>query len=117
MEDENDVRKGQLVQQLFDCCHSVKHSITITLGRTYPNLFELGKSLLESRLAMDLRHIMGIGKVFSFEDTVSSKEETESRLKELEFELENHIKLGIPEKVSETLHQLNEAIIEKNPCR
>ncbi|RNC99895.1 response regulator [Lysinibacillus halotolerans] len=113
LEDENDVRKGQLVQQLFDCCHSVKHSITITLGRTYPNLFELGKSLLESRLAMDLRHIMGIGKVFSFEDTVSSKEETESRLKELEFELENHIKLGIPEKVSETLHQLNEAIIEK----
>lgn len=113
LEHENDVRKGQLVQQLFDGCNALGHSVTITLGRTYPNLFELGKSLLESRLAMDLRHIMGTGKIFSFEDTASSKEETESRIKELESELENQIKLGIPEKVSETLNQLNKAILEK----
>ncbi|HZH58459.1 MAG TPA: response regulator, partial [Metabacillus sp.] len=69
LEDENDVRKGKLAQELFDSYRDLEHSITITLGRTYPNLFELGKSLLESHLAMDLRHIMGIGRVFSFEDT------------------------------------------------
>ncbi|HZH59531.1 MAG TPA: AraC family transcriptional regulator, partial [Metabacillus sp.] len=46
-------------------------------------------------------------------DTVSSKEGTEDRLKELESELESQIKLGIPEKVSETLDQLNKAIVEK----
>ncbi len=113
LEGENDVRKGQMAQELFHSYNVLEHSVTITLGRTYPNLFELGKSLLESRLAMDLRHIMGTGRIFSFEDTVSSKEETEDRLKELESELEIQIKLGIPEKVRETLNQLNKAILEK----
>lgn len=113
LEGENDIRKGQLVHELFECCTALQHSITITLGRTYPNLFELGKSLLESRLAMDLRHIMGTGKIFSFEETTSSKEETGNCLKELEMKLESQIKLGIPEKVSETLNQLNKTILEK----
>lgn len=110
---ECDRRKAQLAQELFDSFNDLEQSVTITLGRTYPNLFELGKSLLESRLAMELRHIMGTGRVFSFEDTVSNNEETEDRFKELESELESQIKLGIPAKVSETLNQLNIAIIEK----
>lgn len=111
LEDEDDIRKCKLAQQLFDSF--TDHSPTITLGRTYPNLFELGKSLLESRLAMEMKHIMGTCRVFSFEDTISSSEETENSLKELEIELESNIKLGIPEKVSKTLNQLNKVIVEK----
>nr|WP_106783478.1 response regulator [Lysinibacillus timonensis] len=113
LEDENDVRRGQLVQELFNYSNALEHFVTITLGRTYPNLFELGKSLLEARLALDMRHIMGTGKVFSYEDIATSKEETESCLKEIQLELENQIKLGIPEKVSETLKELNKTILRK----
>ncbi|MBU7591367.1 response regulator [Metabacillus halosaccharovorans] len=111
LDDEDDNRKCQLAQQLFDSF--TDHSPTITFGRTYPNLFELGKSLIESRLAMDMKHIMGTCRVFSFEDTVSSSEQTENRLKELEIELESNIKLGIPEKVSSTLKQLNKTIVDQ----
>ncbi|WP_307338264.1 response regulator [Metabacillus malikii] len=109
--DESDKRKGELAQQLSQML--TEHTVTITLGRTYPNLFELGKSLVESHLAMDVRHIIGTGRIISFEDTVSSNEEAENCLKGLELELETQIKLGIPDKVKETLNQLHKAIINK----
>lgn len=112
LKDEGDVRKGLLAQKIIESLNFVEDAVTITLGRSYPNVFEIGKSLVETRLAMDLKHIMGKGKVFSFEDTVSSKEEKEC-LKELESELESQIKLGIPDKVSEALDQLNKAIVER----
>jgi two-component system, response regulator YesN len=109
----NDTRKGQLANLIIHTLYEHDgQSATITLGRTYQNLFELGKSLLESRLAMDLRHIMGTGRVFSFEDTVSGEREADDSLHILESELESQIKLGIPEKVSETLTRLNNAILE-----
>ncbi len=111
LENDYDNRKWQLSQLLLDSFN--ENSVTITLGRTYSNLFELGKSLLESRLAMEMKHIMGTGKVFSFEDTVSSSSETEDKLKKVELELESQIKLGIPEKVRETLNELHHAIVEK----
>ncbi|MDW2878092.1 MULTISPECIES: response regulator [Bacillaceae] len=114
LDDENDLRKGKLANLMLHTLYEHDgQSATITLGRTYQNLFELGKSLLESRLAMDLRHIMGNGKVFSFEDTVSGEKEANDSLQMLESELECQIKLGIPEKVSEILGRLNKAILER----
>jgi two-component system, response regulator YesN len=110
LEQDHDVRKVQLAQDLSR--HLSKES-TITFGRTYPNRFELGKSYLESKLAMDMRHILGTGSVHSFEDTVASVEQSENQLHELEAKLENQINLGLPEKVKETLDELNLAILGK----
>lgn len=114
LEDEEDERKGQLAQVLFEkLCEQVDHQVTMTFGRTYANLFEVGKSFLEARLAMDMRHIMGTGTVFSLDDTMSNEETEEEPLHDLVARLETQIKTGLPEKANETLGQLSAAIVER----
>ncbi|WP_223588791.1 response regulator [Neobacillus bataviensis] len=114
LENENDARKGQLAQELFHILsHQTEETITITFGRTYPNMFEVGKSFLEARLAMDMRHIMGTGRVFSLDETVSTCEQKEDYVKELEWKLENQIKLGLPDKADDVLSELGKAIVER----
>ncbi|OLS40938.1 response regulator [Bacillus sp. MRMR6] len=115
LENEHDSSKGQLAQSLFDHLkkQQTEHPVTITLGRTYSNLFEIGQSFIEARLAMDMRHIMGTGRFFFFDETVSTGEQEEDYIKDLEAKLDNQIKLGLPEKVKETLDKLHKAILER----
>jgi two-component system, response regulator YesN len=114
LENEDDGRKGLLAEALFEqLSEQVDHQVTITHGRTYANLFEVGKSFLEARLAMDMRHIMGTGTVFSLDDTMSKEESEEEPLHDLVTKLETQIKTGLPEKANDTLAQLSAAIVER----
>lgn len=109
----DDPAKGRLAQELLEFVQQkVGQSVTISYGRTYANLFEIRNAFLESCLAMDLRHIMGTGRVISFEDTVSETEQHGNNLADLEIKIENQIKLGMPEKVKNALEQLHAAILE-----
>jgi two-component system, response regulator YesN len=108
LENGEDERKRQLAAGLME---EIPFHATITFGRTYPDLFEVGKSFLESRLAIEMRHIIGTGRLYSFEESVSGCEESETGLKQLEEKLENHIKAGLPEKVEESLEQLRAGIV------
>ncbi|MFP7295626.1 response regulator [Neobacillus niacini] len=114
LENDQDSRKGELAQALFNyLCKEIDDSITITHGRAYPNLFEVGKSFLEARVALDMRHIMGTGRVISLDETVSRCDQKEDLVLELEMKLENHIKSGLPEKANETLIELEKAIVDR----
>ena len=98
---ENDCDKSKktialdILEQLNN---QIDETATITIGRTYCNLFEMGTSFLESRLAMDMKHIMGTNRVYSIDDTMPSNLENSNILKELDDKFKNHIKLGIPKK-------------------
>ncbi|QCJ44708.1 response regulator [Bacillus sp. S3] len=114
MEQEEDERKRRLARALFkQLSEQVDHQVTMTFGRTYANLFEVGHSFLEARLAMDMRHIMGTGKLFSLDDTMSNEETEKKPLHDLVTKLETQIKSGLPEKANETLGQLSAAIVER----
>ncbi|SDN10847.1 response regulator [Bacillus sp. OK048] len=114
LENDQDSRKGELAKALFTyLSNEIDDAITITHGRAYPNLFEVGKSFLEARVAMDMRHIMGTGRVISLDETVSKCDKTENLVHDLEMKLENDIKSGLPEKVKETLIDLSTAIVDR----
>ncbi|WP_251551573.1 response regulator [Neobacillus muris] len=113
LENDFDGTKAMLAQELFDFVkQKAKQPVTICYGRTYANLFEIRKAFLEACLAMDLRHIMGTGRVISFEDTVSKVEQQENEIVELQVKMENQIKLGLPDKAKQTLENLHQAILE-----
>ncbi len=63
-------------------------------------------------MAMDMRHIMGTGKLFSIEETVAKSEKSDSQFQYLESKVAVQIKQGVPEKVQETLDQFIEAVVE-----
>ena len=85
LENDHDSRKGELAQALFNyLSKEIDDSITITHGRAYPNLFEVGKSFLEARVAMDMRHIMGTGRVISLDETVSKCNQKAEHIHDLE---------------------------------
>ncbi|WP_235863257.1 response regulator [Ureibacillus sinduriensis] len=109
--DEGDVQKKQFAQVLFDELSS-NESVTMTMGRTYLNLFEIGHSYVEARMAMDMRHIMGTGKLFSIEDTVPKGKKSDGIFQELESKLASQIKQGVPGKVLETLDLIIEWVVE-----
>lgn len=88
------------------------NTATITIGRTYDNLFEMGASIVESRLAMDMKHIMGTGRVYSIDDTIPSQSQHVDMFKELEATFKNDIKLGLPNKAEETLKKICTTITE-----
>ena len=114
LENVEDERKGRLAQVLFQqLSEQVDHQVTITFGRTYANLFEVGQSFLEARLAMDMRYIMGTGKCFSLDDTISTEDTEKKPLHDLVAKLETQIKTGLPEKANETLGQLSAVIVER----
>lgn len=104
-------KKGEFAQCLFEFLKG-EETVTITIGRTYANLFEIGQSYLEARMAMDMRHIMGTGELFSIEDTVSHDEKSGDSLQNLENKLISHIKQNVPEKVLETLDEITESVKE-----
>ncbi|WP_405102567.1 response regulator [Oceanobacillus sp. FSL H7-0719] len=96
---------------ISDLFHRIKGRIagkvTITLGRQYENLFEIKKSFMESYLAMELRYILGEGKLYSIEDATLEAEENNSNLRGLEQKLERQIKMGLPKEVILTLNELD----------
>ena len=109
--EDDDGKKGEFAQRLFEDLKG-KESVTITVGRTYTNLFEIGQSYLEARMAMDMRHIMGTGELFSIEDTVSHDEKLGDSFQKLEDKLTSHIKQNVPEKVLDTLDEITESVKE-----
>lgn len=109
--DEGDIQKNQFAETLFNQLIS-NEVITMTIGRTYPNLFEVSHAYIEARMAMDMRHIMGTGKLFSIEDTVTKSEKAGSQFQSLENKVAEQIKQGVPEKVQETLNQFIESVVE-----
>jgi two-component system, response regulator YesN len=113
LENDNDSRKGEFAQSLFNhLSEQTRDPVTITHGRAYPNMFEVGKSFLEAKVALDMSHIMGTGRVFSLDETVSKCDQKENYVLDLEIKLENHIKSGLPEKANETLNLLSGAIVD-----
>lgn len=87
-------------------------NVTLAYGRPYTNLFEMGRSFIEAKMALDLRYIMGAGKLFSIDDKVTSGEQTAENLRVIDAKLMAQIKQGVPEKVTELLEQFYEAIID-----
>jgi two-component system, response regulator YesN len=114
LENDHDSRKGELAQALFNyLSKEIDDTITITHGRAYPNMFEIGKSFLEARVAMDMRHIVGTGRVISLDETVSKCDQKEDLIHDLEIKFENQIKSGLPEKADEALLDLSKAIVDR----
>lgn len=99
----------EILEHISKC---TENTATITIGRTYDNLFEMGVSFVESRLAMDMKHIMGTSRVYSIDDTIPSHSQNVDIFKELEATFKNDIKLGLPNKAEDTLSQISLAITE-----
>ena len=93
-----------LLEQLSD--------VTLAYGRPYTNLFEIGRSFIEAKMALDLRYIMGTGKLFSIDDKVTNGEQTAENLRAIDVKLIAQIKQGVPEKVEELLEEFHDAIID-----
>jgi len=85
---------------------------TLAYGRSYTNLFEIGRSFIEAKMALDLRYIMGTGKLFSIDDKVTNGEQTAEDLRAIDVKLIAQIKQGVPEKVEELLEEFHDAIID-----
>ncbi|AOV08619.1 response regulator [Sporosarcina ureilytica] len=85
-------------------------TVTITIGRTYCNVFDIHTSYLEARFAMDMKHIMGTGCVYSIDDTVPCEFQHEKTLLDLEKAFKDQLKLGLPGKAKETIEQLRNVI-------
>lgn len=101
---EEDVPISNLFHRIGE---EVDGKVTITFGRKYDNLFEIKRSFMESYLAMELRYIMGEGKLYSIDDTTLDAEENESSLQDLGQKLERQIKMGLPREVLLTLDELD----------
>ncbi|MER2111748.1 MAG: response regulator [Solibacillus isronensis] len=86
--------------------------VTLAYGRPYTNLFEIGRSFIEAKMALDLRYIMGTGKLFSIDDKVTNGEQTAENLRAIDVKLIAQIKQGVPEKVEELLEEFHDAIID-----
>jgi two-component system response regulator YesN len=110
--DDGEREKKLAVDILEQLIAQLENSVTITIGRTYRNLFEISTSFVESRLAMDMKHIMGTSRVYSIDDTIPSTMQNVNILNELNEEFNAQIRLELPLKVKETLEQLCEAITE-----
>lgn len=93
-----------LLEQLSD--------VTLAYGRPYTNLFEIGRSFSEAKMALDLRYIMGTGKLFSVDDKVTMGEQTADNLRALDAKLVAQIKQGIPEKVASLFEEFYQAIMD-----
>lgn len=109
--EEADEIKMPYAQFLFEQL-TEEDVVTMTLGRSYPNLFEIGHAYLEARMAMDMRHIMGMGKLFSIQDAVSQKEDSSDQFHVLEQQFVSHIKQGVPEKVLDTFERFIHSVRE-----
>ena len=96
-----------LLQQL-----SKESDVTLSYGRSYINLFEIGRSFIEAKMAMDLRYIMGTGKLFSIDDTVTTDEQVAEKLRTIDAKLMAQMKQGIPEKVEPLFEQFQQAVME-----
>ncbi len=112
LDEECENQKEQIANNLLQYVkNKIDTSVTITIGRTYSNIFEIGTAYIESKLAMDMRHIMGTDHVYSIDDTVSSNFNEENTFEELENKLEKYIKKGLPKKAHEKLEQIHTAFI------
>ncbi|WP_462405404.1 response regulator [Gracilibacillus sp. Marseille-QA3620] len=110
MESKDDKKAEQLAKQLISQKRKKSPIMTITLGRAYNHFFELSNSYLDCRLAMDIRHIMGTGHIYSIDDALSDHQNGKEEVKMYESELEEQIRLGLPGVVSKTLEELEKAI-------
>lgn len=112
LESKNDHKMKQFAAQLINQEEKNLPIMTITLGRTYNHLFELSNSYLDCRLAMEIRHIMGTGNIYSIDDALSNRQTNIEDVKGLESRLEEQIRLGLPGLARETLEELDEAIFK-----
>ncbi|QUW21558.1 response regulator [Sporosarcina sp. Marseille-Q4063] len=110
--DDGEREKKLAVDILEQLKAQLENSVTITIGRTYRNLFEISTSFVESRLAMDMKHIMGTSRVYSIDDTIPCTMQNVNILNELNEEFNTQIRLESPLKVKETLEKLCEAITD-----
>ncbi|KMY48589.1 response regulator transcription factor [Peribacillus loiseleuriae] len=85
---------------------------TGTFGRIYQEGFEIGFSILEAHLAMNMRHIMGKGQVYSLDDLVSDNSHYQKDITQLEEELVEQIKRGLPDKANETIQLLFKILVD-----
>ncbi|WP_077247917.1 response regulator transcription factor [Bacillus sp. FJAT-27986] len=114
LETNQNNRMNLLANNILKLMGSTRLLMTITLGRIYNNLFELSNSFLDCRLAMDIRHIMGHGQIYSIDDAPSDWQISKEKLIGIERKLEEQIILGLPGSITKTLDELNEVIFN---CR
>ena len=101
----------QLAKYLLD--QLKKHTdVTLSYGRSYVNLFEIGRSFIEAKMAMDLRYVMGTGILFSIDDKVTNNLQAGIELRTVDTKLMSQIKQGIPEKVLPLFDQFIELIFQ-----
>lgn len=87
-------------------------TVTITMGRVYPDLSGLHRSYLEALTAMGFRHIIGKNTVYSITETESVQfTETASDFHFYEA-LIQFIKLGLPEKVTALLDDIKTDLLK-----
>lgn len=110
LDSKNDNKMEQLAKQLINHKDMNLPTMTITLGRVYSHLFELSNAYLDCRLAMDIRHIMGTGDIYSIDDALSNRQSSIEEVKIIESKLEEQIRLGLPGVIMATLEELNDAI-------
>lgn len=97
--------------------HKIDGVFTMTIGRTYDNLFEIKTSFLEAQFAMEMKHILGTDCVYSIDDTVPAESQNENKLLELENVFKNQLKLGLPLKAKDTIGQLKSLIMENKSTK
>lgn len=94
--------------------HVLNEKVMITQGRVYSNLFEVGTSYLEAKLAMDVSYFMTSRSVYSIDDFTLGNFKNDDILEKLNAQLTEQIKAGLPAKIKETLHHLKRLVKDKD---
>jgi len=106
--DDSGIKLG-IAQSILN---EVDANMTITIGRTYQHIYDIGTSFIETYMAMGLKHVMGTGTVYSIDEVVPIETSEEDTLEHLDQKLEYHIELELPESVEKTLEEIKQTIIK-----
>lgn len=104
--ESTDLKKKIAIQILKYAEIELNREIVITIGKTYGNLFEIGTSMVESKIAMDMRGMVQRQPVLLFEEIIANSKQVVNILSNFDKELERLIELEIPKKVKIVLDQL-----------
>lgn len=104
--ESTDLKKKIAMQILKFAEKELNSEIVITIGKTYGNLFEIGTSMVESKIAMDMRGMVQRQQVLLFEEIIDNSKQVIKVLSNFDKELERLIELEIPKKVKIVLDQL-----------
>ncbi|MGE8080013.1 response regulator transcription factor [Peribacillus loiseleuriae] len=112
-EEIEEIKISRFIHHLFQEIHKkIGIYTTVTFGRIYQEPFEMGFSILEAHLAMNMRHIMGKGQVYTLDDIVSDDSHYQKDITQLEEELVEQIKRGLPDKANETIQLIFRILVE-----